>query len=82
MYASLFEPPTAGVTLADLPASHAEGPTLFNVLRVLDLPAAVALTAGHAPLLVELKGDEVNLTAFAKQTAGQLKGGVIQIEVR
>jgi hypothetical protein len=43
--AGLFEPSVAGFELVGLPKSHRDGPTLLNVLRVLDLPQAVALAA-------------------------------------
>ena len=45
LYASLYEPAASRVTLAGLPTTHMEGPTLMNVLRVLDVPTAVALAA-------------------------------------
>jgi cephalosporin-C deacetylase-like acetyl esterase len=43
LYAALFEPDVAGVELWHPPASHRTGPTFLNVLRVLDMPQAVAL---------------------------------------
>jgi hypothetical protein len=45
LYAGLFEPAVAGFELVNLPKSHRDGPTFLNVLRVLDLPQAVALAA-------------------------------------
>ena len=42
LYAALFEPRIARLDLADLPPSHAEGPDYLNVLRVWDLPDALA----------------------------------------
>jgi dienelactone hydrolase len=45
LYASLFEPNVARLDLWNLPPSHREGPDFLNVLRVLDLPEAVALAA-------------------------------------
>lgn len=45
LYAGLFEPSVAGFELVGLPKSHRDGPALLNVLRVLDLPQAVALAA-------------------------------------
>ncbi|QDT53140.1 Alpha/beta hydrolase family protein [Caulifigura coniformis] len=83
LYASLYEPPTEGVTLAGLPSTHAEGPTLLNVLRVLDVPVAVALAGGHAPVVVET-GDRTqkSVTDFATQTAARVQGNVIRIEAK
>lgn len=43
LYAALFEPDVARVDLWHLPANHREGPTFLYVLKVLDLPQAVAL---------------------------------------
>jgi dienelactone hydrolase len=47
LYAALFEPKIERLDLWDLPASHGErqAPDFLNVLRVLDLPQAVALAA-------------------------------------
>jgi hypothetical protein len=77
LYASLYEPPVERVTLTKLPATHMEGPALLNVLRVLDVPTAVALAAGRAPVLV----DDEKVAAFAKQVAGRVKD-VVRIEVK
>jgi hypothetical protein len=43
LYAALFEPEVARLDLFDPPASHRTGPVFLNVLRVLDVPQAVAL---------------------------------------
>ena len=45
LYASLFEKGIAGLQLSGLPVSHQDGPALQNVLRFMDLPAAVAMAA-------------------------------------
>ena len=45
LYASLFEPGVTELKLLDLPRSHREGPDLLNVLKFMDLPAAVAMAA-------------------------------------
>ena len=42
LYASLFESGVERLILRDLPASHREGPDYLNVLRVWDLPDALA----------------------------------------
>ena len=52
LYASLFEPNIASVTLRSPPASHDAGPDLLNVRRYLDLPAAAALAADRAELTI------------------------------
>jgi cephalosporin-C deacetylase-like acetyl esterase len=43
LYAGLFEPDVARFDLWYPPASHRQGPIFLNVLRVLDMPQAVAL---------------------------------------
>jgi dienelactone hydrolase len=43
LYAGLFEPDLARFDLWHLPASHKQGPALLNVLKILDVPQAVAL---------------------------------------
>jgi dienelactone hydrolase len=45
VYASLFEPAIAKLVLHSPPRSHREGPDYLNVLRVLDVPQAVAMAA-------------------------------------
>jgi hypothetical protein len=43
LYAGLFEPDVARFDLWHPPATHRRGPTFLNVLRVLDMPQALAL---------------------------------------
>ena len=43
LYAGLFEPSVAAFDLWHPPASHRRGPTLLNVLTILDMPQAVGL---------------------------------------
>lgn len=51
LYASLFTGPAVqGLDLQDLPGSHRDGPIYLNVLRVLDMPQAVALAADRSPV--------------------------------
>jgi dienelactone hydrolase len=52
VYAAIFEPNIKRLDLHELPASHRDGPTLFNVLRVFDLPQAVALAAERSQVVV------------------------------
>jgi hypothetical protein len=44
-YAALLEPRLSEVAAIDPPASHRDGPTFLNVLRVLDVPEAFGLLA-------------------------------------
>ena len=52
VYASLFEPGISKLQLSDLPASHRAGPDYLNVLRVLDVPQAVAMAAERGKVLM------------------------------
>jgi hypothetical protein len=53
LYAGIFEPTVERFELTNLPASHRDGPTFLNVLRVLDMPQAVALAFPRAVILYE-----------------------------
>jgi len=62
VYASLFEPQLNRIEINSPPAGHRKvdewgdpeyrSPDLLNVLRVLDMPQAVALAADHTPLML------------------------------
>jgi len=52
LYASLFEPGIAELSLFRLPATHRDGPDFLNVLRVLDMPQALVLAAERSPVQV------------------------------
>ena len=52
LYASLFEPAVAGLTLHSPPRSHRSGPDYLNVMRVLDVPQAVAMAAERGEVKV------------------------------
>lgn len=54
LYAALFADEVAALALTNLPASHREGPDLLNVLRILDVPQAVAVAAQRAPVQVSV----------------------------
>jgi hypothetical protein len=43
LYAAIMEPGIGTTTLKGLPNSHSDGPNLVNVLRVLDVPQALAI---------------------------------------
>ena len=45
LYASLFETGIAALDLGKVPASHRDGPDYLNVLRILDIPQAMAMAA-------------------------------------
>jgi hypothetical protein len=69
LYASLFAPVNE-LVLSRLPASQANGPDYLNVLRVLDLPQAVAMASERAR--VEIRGANPAEWAYATQTARSL----------
>jgi dienelactone hydrolase len=52
LYASLFEPGIEGLVLDSPPASHRAGPDYLNVLRVLDVPQAMAMAAERSTVKV------------------------------
>jgi RES domain-containing protein len=57
LYAALYEPDVKRIDLWNPPASHRQGPPLLNVLRVLDLPQALALAAPR-PLRLYVEDDK------------------------
>ena len=66
LYASLFAP-IDELVLTSLPKSHMNGPDYLNVLRILDIPQAVALASERCR--VELRGAHEADWEFAQQTA-------------
>ncbi len=69
LYASLFAP-VDELVLSRLPASQVNGPDYLNVLRILDLPQAVAMASERAR--VEIRGANAAQWAYATQTARNL----------
>jgi hypothetical protein len=69
-YAALFEPSIKEVVIVDPPASHREGPTFLNVLRVLDIPEALGLLAPTPLTLVNAKDKAFDRTAAIYKIAG------------
>lgn len=52
LYASLFEDGIARLDLSEIPATHMDGPTYFNVLRYLDIPQAAAIASERTKVIV------------------------------
>lgn len=52
VYAAIFEPNIQRIDLHELPTTHRDGPPLFNVLRVFDLPQAVAIAAERLQVVI------------------------------
>ena len=69
LYASLFAP-VDELVLTHLPKSHASGPDYLNVLRILDIPQAVAMASERCR--VELRGANEADWSYATQTARTL----------
>jgi dienelactone hydrolase len=53
LYAAMFEPAVKELLLARIPATHLKGPDYLNVLKVMDLPEAVALVAENTPITLQ-----------------------------
>ena len=53
LYASLFEPGIAGLSLEDLPVTHRNGPIFLNVSRYLEMPQALAMAAERCPVTLQ-----------------------------
>jgi dienelactone hydrolase len=71
LYASLFEPVVDEIQLHDLPGTHMRGPHFLNVLRVLDVPHALAMAAERARVRVDRTPGEG--FEFATQAAQALR---------
>jgi dienelactone hydrolase len=78
LYAGLFEPSVDRFELSDLPTSHRDGPAFLNVLRVLDMPQAVALAFPRQVTLI--KTDEKDWAWPAK--VAKLYGEKSPLQVR
>ena len=50
LYAALFEPNITRLDLSELAETQATGPDYLNILRVLDIPQAVAIAAERSPV--------------------------------
>jgi len=72
LYASLFEPP-ADLELAGLPASHDHGPDFLNVLRILDVPQAVAMALERSRVTLRQDPAGGDAWSFPVKLAERLK---------
>jgi RES domain-containing protein len=79
LYAGLFEPDVVRFDLWNLPASHRQGPTFMNVLRVLDLPQALALAAPKKVRLYVQNDEEMKRWDWTMNLQKQLGGDSVQI---
>jgi hypothetical protein len=75
LYAALFIPEINSLNLRQIPNSQRFGPDYLNVLKILDLPEAAAMAAGHCRL--QLQSDQVEgwefLRAMDTSPAAKLK---------
>jgi len=69
-YAAIFESSISDVMLVEPTTSHRDGPTLLNVLRVLDIPDALGLLAPRHLTLVGGKPQAFERTQQAYKAAG------------
>lgn len=71
VYAAIFEPNIKRIDLHEMPATHRDGPALFNVLRVFDLPQAVTLAAERSQVVIY--SPEKELWQFPQAVAERLQ---------
>lgn len=77
LYAALFEDSVTDLVLTGLPKSHMQGPALLNVMKILDVPHAVALASEHArvKLTDEAENDSrLSFVAAVKRDASSAAG--------
>lgn len=87
VYASLFEAGIDRLDLWQLPATHdqqPDGPDLLNVLKVMDLPEAVALAAHRSKVRIYTEDVEAGskIWALPLETARSLKWGEDRVQIR
>ncbi len=70
LYAGLLEPAVEEFDFRKLPASHWKGIALMNILRILDIPAAVGLLF---PRKVTLRGISRDAFSWTERTAELFK---------
>jgi hypothetical protein len=80
LMASLFEPGIQALLLHRLPGSFQDGPAYLNVLRVCDLPVAVALAADARP--VQLLDPAQGVGDYARSVSAQLNWEPERVRVR
>jgi len=79
LYASLFEPDVARLDLWHPSPSHRQGPIFLNVLRVLDMPQAVALAFPRKVRLYVKDGAEAKTWDWPMQLQKALGQEYLQI---
>ena len=79
LYASLFETGVSRLELTRLPASHQAGPDLLNVLRLGDLPLALAIATERSRIILRNESPAVAETARQIQQALRWPAEQLQI---
>jgi cephalosporin-C deacetylase-like acetyl esterase len=69
-YAALLEPAFGEIALVDPPVTHREGPIFLNVLRVVDIPEALAMLAPRSLTIYTGKPKAFAATASAYRGGG------------
>jgi hypothetical protein len=67
LYASLFVTGIDSLSLLQIPSTQRNGPDYLNVLKVLDIPEAAAIAAGHCQL--QLQPKQTNEWDFLRELA-------------
>lgn len=80
LYASLFEPDVVRLDLHGLPTSHRDGPYLWNVQRIFDMPQAVALAAERSQVV--LYHDNAEAWHYPQQVAETLGWDKKRVQIR
>lgn len=80
LYASLFEPDVTRLDLHGLPATHRDGPYLWNVQRVFDMPQAVAVAAERSQVV--LYHGDADAWQYPQQVAEALGWDKKQVQIR
>jgi hypothetical protein len=80
LYASLYEKEIARLDLIGIPPSHREGPQLLNVLKVLDVPRAVAMAAERCEVNI-YDADEYTTWLYPLQVRDALGWGDKRVNV-
>lgn len=70
LYAAIFEKGIARLELSKVPGSHREGPDYLNVLKVWDVPRAMALAAENST--VALAGDRPERWQYPREVSHAL----------
>jgi dienelactone hydrolase len=86
LYASLFEPNITRLDLWNLAATHdlsQAGPDLLNVLKVMDIPQAVAMAAEHSKVRIYRPANQPKETwSYPIEVAKKLGWGDDRVQLR